>query len=68
MGNIYIYVCILGAVIPYSVFMFKIVWNSSPVMPILFYLVAALAILFLHLTACTDPGIIPRRPYIELNH
>lgn len=63
-GNIYIYLCILGAVIPFSIVMFDIVWKENPVLPILFYVMTALAIVFLNLTTYTDPGIIPRRPYI----
>jgi hypothetical protein len=40
-------------------------WDVTPALPILFYLTIALTTLFLNLTGCTDPGIIPRRPYIE---
>ena len=63
-GSLCIYICIFGAVIPFSIIMFQPVWDASPALPILFYISAALSIVLLNLTACTDPGIIPRRPYL----
>ena len=64
LAHIYIYVCVLGAVIPFSVVMFNSVWKIAPVIPILFYISAFCLVLFLNLTACSDPGIIPRRNYL----
>ena len=63
-GSYCIYVCIFGALIPFSIIMFQPVWDYSPALPIIYYISSALSILFLNLTACSDPGIIPRRPYL----
>jgi hypothetical protein len=37
----------------------------TPALPIIFYLSVILTTIFYNLTACTDPGIIPRRPILE---
>lgn len=58
------YICALFALIPVSIFVTPEVWNVSPVLPIIFYFTIALTTLFHILTGCTDPGIIPRRPYL----
>ena len=59
------YVCALVALVMISIFVTANAWNVTPALPIFFYLTIALTTLFLNLTGCTDPGIIPRRPYIE---
>ena len=47
--------------------MFQVIWDVSPAIPILFYLSVAVTLLFLNLTNCTDPGFVPRRPFLELD-
>ena len=64
-ANICFYICVVGVVIPYSIFMLEQIWNVSPAIPILFFFSVALTTLFLNLTSCTDPGIIPRKPFLE---
>lgn len=59
------YICALAALVLISIFVTPNVWNISPALPILFYLTIIFTTIFLNLTACTDPGIIPRRPYLE---
>ncbi len=59
------YVCALIALVVISIFVTANAWAVTPALPILFYMTIALTTLFLNLTGCTDPGIIPRRPYIE---
>lgn len=58
------YGCAIITIIPISIFITPEVWKITPVLPILFYLIILLTTIFLNLTGCTDPGIIPRRPYI----
>lgn len=60
------HICALIIVILYSVLVLGTVWNdATPVLPIFFYLSVIVTTVFYHLTACTDPGIIPRRPILE---
>ena len=63
-GYIYIFVCFAAAIIPFSIVIFQVNWAITPAIPILFYVFVGLALIFLHLTICTDPGIIPRYPYL----
>ena len=63
-ANIYIYMCIIAVLIPYFIFIFKPIWDISPPVPLLFLASIIITILFLNLTQCTDPGIIPRRPFL----
>ena len=58
------YVCALVALILISIFITPKVWTITPALPILFYLTIVVTTLFINLTGCTDPGIIPRRPYL----
>jgi hypothetical protein len=58
------YVCALISLIPVSIFITPSVWNVSPALSILFYLSIAFTTFFLNLTSCTDPGIVPRKPYL----
>ena len=67
-ANMTFYVCAVIIVIPYSIFMVEKIWEVSPAIPILFFLAIATTTLFLNLTSCTDPGIIPRRPFLEFEH
>jgi hypothetical protein len=52
------------AVIMLSIFVVGKVWEVTPVLPILFYALVAFTTIMLNLTACTDPGIIPRKPFL----
>jgi len=63
-ANAYWYFCTIIVIIPISIFVTPDVWNITPALPILFYLTIAITTLFLNLTGCSDPGIIPRRPYL----
>lgn len=63
-ANLYFYFCALGVLIPYCIFMLGDIWKVSPVIPLLLFLSILLTTLFLNLTQCTDPGIIPRRPFL----
>lgn len=63
-ANFYVYGCFIAALIPYCIFILPIVWVISPAIPILFFMAVCSTVLFLSLTQCTDPGIIPRRPYL----
>lgn len=63
---VYIYVCVLAIVIPFSIFVVGKNWQITPVLPIVFFLSLIVMQIFLLLTSCTDPGIIPRRPFLEL--
>lgn len=64
-ANLVFYICALAAVIPYSIFMLSKIWETSPIIPIIFLLSIIITTVFLNLTSCTDPGIIPRRPFLE---
>ena len=66
-ANIYFYACAIIIIIPYSIFMLPSIWKITPAIPILFYGSIVLTTLFLNLTQCTDPGIIPRRPFLKDN-
>jgi CHASE2 domain-containing sensor protein len=59
------YVCSLIVVVLFCIFVIKQVWiNVTPALPILFFLSVITTTVFLNLTSCTDPGIIPRRPLL----
>ena len=61
------YVCAIIVLILYSIFIVGVVWEKvTPALPILFYLSVIITTLFLNLTSCTDPGIIPRKAIIEV--
>lgn len=64
-GIIYIQFCILAIVIPFCIFVAGITWEVSPALPLLFFLSLVATQIFLVLTSCSDPGIIPRRPFLE---
>lgn len=64
-ANLYFYICALGVLIPYCIFMIRDIWKVSPAIPLLLFLSILLTTFFLNLTQCTDPGIIPRRPFLE---
>lgn len=60
------YVCAISVLAVYCVFAIRDVWTkATPVLPILLFLSVAVTTLFLNLTACTDPGIIPRKPILS---
>ena len=64
-ANMYFYACAIIVLIPYGIFMFKPIWDINPAIPLLFFGAVAVTTLFLNLTQCTDPGIIPRRPFLQ---
>jgi hypothetical protein len=66
-GLIFIYLCLFTMIIAFTVFMFRANWDLSPVLPILYYVSCFTFNIFILLTACTDPGIIPRRPFLFKN-
>lgn len=57
-----IHASVLVTLVTYIVFMHGNNWAVSPALPILLYLSLVLLLLFLYLTSCTDPGILPRKP------
>lgn len=62
---IYIHVCALILLIPYCVFILTDTWEVTPALPIIFLFIMFCMFLFLYLAACSDPGIIPRKPFLE---
>lgn len=63
-ANIYVYFCFIGVLIPYIIFILPTMWQLSPAIPILFILAVICTLIFLNLTQCSDPGIIPRKPFL----
>ena len=63
-GMIYIHVCIAAFVVPLCIFMLEINWEVSPALPLSFLLCVSLAEISLIFTACSNPGIIPKRPIL----
>ena len=60
------YCCAVVVLVLLTVFVLPEVWvKVTPALPILFYLALLVTTLFWNLTACTDPGIIPRRAFLE---
>ena len=66
-ANICVYICLLICVIPTSVLVLPRVWEITPVLPITMAAFVILLVTFLLLTSYSDPGIIPRRPFLESN-
>lgn len=66
-GIIYIQICVLAIVIPFSIFVVGSNAEVTPALPIMFLVMVTLMELFLFVTSCTDPGIIPRRPFLILD-
>lgn len=64
---VYINLCALGITIPFCVFVVGTNWEVNPALPILFIVGVLLMYYFLAMTACSDPGIIPKRPILERN-
>jgi hypothetical protein len=64
-GLVCIYICQIGMLVPFSIIMLQTNWNITPALPILFYSSSFFFNVFLLLTACTDPGIIPRKPFLD---
>lgn len=66
--NLCWYVCSIGVLIPFSIFITGHLWvEVTPALPILFYLSLIFTTIFYNLVSCTDPGIIPRKPYLLLH-
>jgi len=66
-GIIYIQICVLAIVIPFSIFLVNSNAQITVALPIVFFVLLALMEVFLIITSCSDPGIIPRRPFLALN-
>lgn len=66
-GIICIYGCAIGIIIPFGIFIIPTTWDVSPALPLLLFASMIGTTVFIFLTSCTDPGIIPRRPYLESN-
>lgn len=64
-GILYIYFCLIAISVPFSIFIVAPTWRVTPALPILYFLCAIAMQIFLFLTSCTDPGIIPRRPFLQ---
>jgi hypothetical protein len=66
-GLIFIYFCLVSMMTTYTVFIFQTNWAISPVLPVLYYASCLTFNVFILLTSCSDPGIIPRRPFLMSN-
>jgi hypothetical protein len=64
-ANMVFYCCSIGLLVPFCIFIVRDTWEVNAVIPVLFFLSLLLTALLLNLTQCTDPGIIPRRPFLE---
>ena len=64
-ANAYVYITIIVVVVVTSIFVTGTVWEVSPILPLAFYVLVLVMLVFLVLTTCTDPGIIPRKPFLE---
>ena len=62
-----VYITAIGIFIAYMAVMAVKVFSLSPVLPILFVCSFIAMIILLNLTSFTDPGFIPRRPFLEEN-
>ena len=65
---VFIYICQIAMITTFSIFFLKPNWAINPILPILFYISITLFNIFLLMTACSDPGIIPRRPFLQKDH
>lgn len=64
-GSLCFYVSAALCIAVVSAIATPLIWvEVSPVLPIAFYICIIATGVFLNLTSCTDPGIIPRRPFI----
>jgi len=64
--NLCWYISAVLAVTLYSLFVLPTIWEKvTPALAVIFYLSVIFTSIFYNLTACTDPGIIPRRPILE---
>lgn len=64
-GSLCYYVSAALCIAVVSAIATPLVWvEVSPLLPLAFYICVILTGVFLNLTACSDPGIIPRRPFI----
>ena len=61
---IYIHVCALIFLIPYCVFILTETWKVTPALPIIYLFIMVCMFIFLYLAGCSDPGIIPRKPFL----
>lgn len=64
-ANLCFYGTAICALIPYCIFILGDIWSVSPAIPLLFFFSIVLTTIFLNLTQCTDPGIIPRLPFLK---
>ena len=64
-ANICVYITTVGATLAVSIWVTPTVWNITPVLPIALYIMVFFLIMFLILTSFTDPGIIPKKPFLS---
>jgi hypothetical protein len=64
-GMLCIWCCSLAILIPFCIFVAGDNLNTAPALPIIFFISIISMFFFLYLTACTDPGIIPKKPFLE---
>lgn len=64
-GLVFIYICQIVMIVSYSIIVLPSNWALTPVLPLLYLASSILLNLFIVLTACTDPGIIPRKPFLD---
>lgn len=66
LANSCYYICLLGVMIPYYIFLAGPLWREiTPALPICTTVCVVLSFVFLMVTAFSDPGIIPRRVFLE---
>ena len=63
-SGIFFYVFVIAVIVLYSIFILNKVWAVTPVLPILFFILITITIILMNLTSCSDPGIIPRKPFL----
>ena len=64
MGIACIYGCTVAILVPFCILIVPTTWDISPALPLVLFCSIVATTVFIFLTACTDPGIIPRRPYL----
>lgn len=63
-GMLCIHFCTLLVMVPFCIFVAGENLQSAPALPIVLFITLIFMYIFLYLTACTDPGIIPRRAFL----
>jgi hypothetical protein len=57
-------VCVIGLVIYYSFTILPIIWESLSILVVSSFTLFIINIILIMVTTFTDPGIIPRRPFL----